>query len=319
METIKNYLDNMFANLPKTNKMIKLKNDLISNMEEKYNENKNDGKSENEAIGIVISEFGNIEELINELGIDCKKEETILRTITQEEAESFMAAKKKCGLLVGIGVFLCIMAVAMKRLTTTLLNDGTIGKSLSNSGSNMLGPIVLVILILPAVVMFIYSRMELEKYEYLQNGFDLPLHVKAIVESRNDTFGSTHRLSVIIGVCLCLIAPIVLFGIVAFNENNFIYGLVILLMMIASSVFLFIYFGSIKESFTVLLKGGEFTKDKTVDNKHIGLVASIVWPLAVCIFLISGFGFNLWSRSWIVFPITAILFRMFIAVKAISN
>ena len=39
-------------------------------MEDKYNELKSEGKSENEAIGIVISEFGNIDELINELDIN---------------------------------------------------------------------------------------------------------------------------------------------------------------------------------------------------------------------------------------------------------
>ena len=38
-------------------------------MEDKYVELKAEGKSENEAIGIVISEFGNMEELIRELGI----------------------------------------------------------------------------------------------------------------------------------------------------------------------------------------------------------------------------------------------------------
>jgi len=87
METIKNYLDNMFANLSKTSEMLKLKNDIYSNMEEKYNEHKNDGKSENEATGIVISEFGNIDELIDEFGNGYKKEQTI-QTFTQVEAQN---------------------------------------------------------------------------------------------------------------------------------------------------------------------------------------------------------------------------------------
>jgi len=103
METIKNYLDNMFANLANSTDIIKLKSDLLLNMEEKYNELKNDGKSENEAIGIVISEFGNIEELMEELGIEERKGE-VPKTITKEEADNFIAAKKQEGLLVGIGV-----------------------------------------------------------------------------------------------------------------------------------------------------------------------------------------------------------------------
>ncbi|WP_339286944.1 permease prefix domain 1-containing protein [Paenibacillus sp. FSL E2-0201] len=61
METIVVYLDNMFANLPKTPELERLKRELLYGMEEKYQELKHDGKSENEAIGVVISEFGNIE------------------------------------------------------------------------------------------------------------------------------------------------------------------------------------------------------------------------------------------------------------------
>lgn len=69
METIINYLDNMFINLPQTPEVLRAKDDLAEMMEDKYNELITEGKMQNEAIGIVISEFGNIQELIDELGI----------------------------------------------------------------------------------------------------------------------------------------------------------------------------------------------------------------------------------------------------------
>lgn len=78
MDTIKSYLNNIFGNLPKTNQILKLKSDLLLNMEEKYNELKNDGKSENEAIGIVISEFGNVDELISGMGINYSNEGSVI-------------------------------------------------------------------------------------------------------------------------------------------------------------------------------------------------------------------------------------------------
>lgn len=317
METIKNYLDNMFANLPKTNQMLKLKNDLLSNMEEKYNELKNDGKSENEAIGIVISEFGNIDELINELGIEYGKEEATLPIVTQEEADSFMAAKKESGLLVGIGVSLCIIGAAMLIFITTLLDNGIIGKGLSENISSMLGPIVLILMVVPAVALFIYSGMKLEKYKYLQNGFDVPLHVKTVIQQKRTAFASTYMVSLIMGVCLCTLSPIALFTASAFGGNASSYGVVVLLMMVAAAVFLFIYYGNIKESFSILLKIDDFSKEKTEDNKVIGAVAAIVWSLAICIFLVSGFVFNQWRINWIVFPVTGILFGMFSAAYSI--
>ena len=56
METIKNYLENMFSHLPNTPEVQKAKYELYQMMEDKYNELISEGKSDNEAIGIVISE-----------------------------------------------------------------------------------------------------------------------------------------------------------------------------------------------------------------------------------------------------------------------
>ena len=55
METIKNYLENMFSHLPNTPEVQKAKYELYQMMEDKYNELISEGKSDNEAIGIVIA------------------------------------------------------------------------------------------------------------------------------------------------------------------------------------------------------------------------------------------------------------------------
>ena len=68
METIKNYLENMFSHLPNTPEVQKAKYELYQMMEDKYNELISEGKADNEAIGIVISEFGNLDELADSLG-----------------------------------------------------------------------------------------------------------------------------------------------------------------------------------------------------------------------------------------------------------
>lgn len=70
MDVILSYLDNMFLTMPKTQEVQRAKEELLSMMEDKYNELIAEGKKENEAIGIVISEFGDISELMEELG--CK-------------------------------------------------------------------------------------------------------------------------------------------------------------------------------------------------------------------------------------------------------
>ena len=72
METIRNYLNAMFAGLPDTPEVRRAYIELAAMMEDKYTELIEEGRSENEAIGTVIAEFGNLEELAQDLGIeDC--------------------------------------------------------------------------------------------------------------------------------------------------------------------------------------------------------------------------------------------------------
>lgn len=317
MDTIKTYLENMFASLPKTNEIMKVKADLLANMEDKYNELKYEGKSENEAIGIVISEFGNIDELIKELGIEIpqNKEGEFLPTLTDNEVEEYMETNTKQGKLIGIGVVLCILGAAFIVLIAKLVEDGFI-TSFSEDTAMMLGLIPLFVLVAIAVGLFIYSGTLVEKYKYLEFGFNLPPHLRNELQQRYQNYNSTYTLSVIIGVSLCILSPVVLFLSSLFGEETIVYGVVGLLLIVAIGVYIFIYFGKIRENYKRLLCLEEYSKsfkEKQEEERFIRVVASIVWPLAVIIFLISGFIYNKWGINWIIFPIVGMLFGMFSA------
>jgi len=62
-------LDNVFAAFPQTDKVQALKRDMLAGMEEKYLTLRQSGNSEHEAVGIVIANFGSIDEIRMELGI----------------------------------------------------------------------------------------------------------------------------------------------------------------------------------------------------------------------------------------------------------
>lgn len=70
MDTIRNYLNAMFAGLPDTPEVRRAYEELAAMMEDKYTELMEEGLTENEAVGTVISEFGNLEELAQTLGIE---------------------------------------------------------------------------------------------------------------------------------------------------------------------------------------------------------------------------------------------------------
>lgn len=315
MDTITGYLNNMFASLPRTEQLYNLKQDLLANMEEKYHELKKEGKSENEAVGIVISEFGNIDELIEELGIAVEGEDTLSPQLAPEDTWGYMAAKKRAGFMVGLGVMLCIVGPALLILLSTLAEYGFLQGVISGDTAGILGVVILLILVAPAVGLFIFSGTMLEKYKYLQKGFNLPHFLRAEIEQRSRAFTSTYTLSLTMGVCLCVLSPVPVIAWSMINDDATAYGVVILLALVALAVFLFIYYGSIKDSFKFLLKEEEYTDspDKKEENRIMGSVAAIIWPLAVCIFLISGFVYERWDINWVVFPVTAMLLGVFSA------
>jgi uncharacterized membrane protein YcjF (UPF0283 family) len=291
METIKNYIDNMFGSLPKTARVTDLKNNILSNMEDKYNELKRQGKSENEAIGIVISEFGNIDELINELGIRKDQDPISLPIVTQEEVDAYLRVKKTMALQVGLGVVLCLVGTALFLLITKLITDEFIDINLPGDTSAIPGLVALFLFIAAAVGIFIYSGMNFERYKYMEDGIQLPssieFHLKENYFSNNRTF----YLSILIGVCLLIISPVTLVITALINKDASEYGVVVLLLIVAAAVFLFIYFGTIRDSYERMLKINDYSEKHKKENKVIGAVASIVWPLAVLIFLICGFIF----------------------------
>ena len=114
METIKNYLENMFSHLPNTPEVQKAKYELYQMMEDKYNELISEGKSDNEAIGIVISEFGNLDELADSLGIKSfvnpSQAMPAAKTLSRETAAAFLRDSAKQAYLTAFGVLLCIIA-----------------------------------------------------------------------------------------------------------------------------------------------------------------------------------------------------------------
>ena len=69
MDTIETFLDNMFAPYPATPRLTEARGELRAMMEDAYNDAIAQGKTHNEAVGQVITDFGNLQELAPVLGI----------------------------------------------------------------------------------------------------------------------------------------------------------------------------------------------------------------------------------------------------------
>lgn len=75
-EKIKNYIDVLFSDIPRTKKAIELKEELLSNMNERFDDYMREGKSEVQSYSLVLANMGDIDDLLAEVmpDADFKKE-----------------------------------------------------------------------------------------------------------------------------------------------------------------------------------------------------------------------------------------------------
>lgn len=242
--------------------------------------------------------------------VDC------IREISLEEANTYMDLVERISEKIALGVMLCILSPI---LLIILTGYAEYSQKLSEDFAAGVGITVLLIMVIVAVVLFILNGMKGDKYTYLEKEIlSLQYGVKGIVEKRKAEYEPTYRKYITIGVALCIagVIPIILAG--AFGANDFICCcmVVLLLICIAIGVFLFITSGSIWDSYNKLLQIEDYTIDKKKENKRLEIIDKIYWCIATAIYLGISFVNNSWDRSWIIWPVAAVLFG---AVKGIAN
>ena len=222
METIKNYLETMFMNLPKTVEVNRAKEELATMMEDKYNQLKAEGKTENEAIGVVISEFGNLDEISKELGIqnyvDAGKDGIVKRKVSLQEAKDYIDTTVKSATYIAIGVMPCIWSPILTIILGGMLEERS---GITDTSIVVGGLIPMFVLIAIAVGLFIYYGMVLNKYEYLQKeSFQMEFSTDSYIRQQHDNNTGNFAIKIATGVILCIIGviPICVVG-TAYEED----------------------------------------------------------------------------------------------------
>lgn len=315
MNTIRNYLENMFSGLPQTNDVKRAKEELLGMMEDKYQELKNDGKTENEAIGIVISEFGNLNELGDVLGIKGAIEQKIeFPLVSYERAAEYIEDARFTAPKTAIGVWLCIMSPVV---LFTLL--GLYESKFINVKEDLLiaiGIFALISIVAIAVSFFIKYTSKLEKYEDLnKNSFSLDYKTEQMVRSVKKEDEQSYRSAVSISViCYILSAlPIVITSLIVEDDGMHILALVLTLIIVAFSTHNIIIKSRVNEACKVLLQEEEYSIDKK-ENKNYKVVEQVYWLVVVAAYLGYSFITNNWHISWIIWPVAGVLFG---AVRAV--
>ena len=318
MNTISNYVESIFADLPNTPELSEQKQAMLAKLQKKYQQLKSEGKSEHEAISGAIAAHGNVDDFISSsisaiptVPSENPENEVFL---TSEQVDEYIDHRHHFAWAMATGVFLCIMGPASLFLGQYLAGyrDGQGGRT--SELLDILTIVPLFIFVAAGVALFILYGMKEQQFELEHKRIQLDSTTYARLKAEHKAFRPRLAVAIAIGVALCILAPVsMLLSVVLLGEDNSL-SLVFLLSFIAIGVFLFVFYGIQDETYEKLLSIGGFSKDKAENNKLVGIVAGVVFPLAAAIYLIAGFVYYAWASAWIIFPIVGILFGIFATV-----
>ncbi len=231
MNAIRNYLDNMFRNLPNTEEVRRAKSELLQMMEDKYEELITEGKTENEAVGIVISEFGNLDELADSLGISeavTENPDEDKPMLSLDRVKDYLSMISTKSILTPLGIALCILSVVSPILADVLPVDIDIV-----GAGGMFGIIAI------AVGLFIFSGIRSKEYAEVRNKeCSLSIEGAEYVRNERKSFKHSYGLMSSFGIGLCILSiinPIVIDKIPYVNSN---FGAAMMFVFVALGVFL---------------------------------------------------------------------------------
>lgn len=323
MNTLKSYLESMFAKMPNTREVLRAKDELWQMMEDKYMELIAEGKNENEAVGTVISEFGNLEELSGVLGLenafsyqpaggDTAQEAGIYdrQPLSFEEAKQYVDELVRQGFFVSIGVMLCIFSVIWPILSETF------------NWSQALGVTGMMLFIVAAVFLFVYSGIMVGKWDYIKKGnYMIDFDTAKVMQNEQSRFRKDYAVRLTIGIILCVLCwlPSMVIEETALGridqfENM---GAVFLFIIVGIGVMMIVYSSMTMEAYKQILKindirlvSGNYVRDSGKEkyiNSTVETIMSLYWPTVTSVYLIWSFLTFDWQLTWVIWPVAAII------------
>ena len=307
----------MFAQLPNTPEVWRAKDELLQMMEDRYNDLLSEGKSENEAVGAVIAEFGNLEEVAESLGIrsfvGSQNPQADLPEFTLQDAEEMIDDRSLTAFLRGLGVFFFIIC--------------PVGYILSESFFPSLGMLAggflfMMICIVAGIGLMIYCGVMDNKWKGVRNGgYRIDYQTASEVYEQKEQFRVTRALLKAIGIILiviCFVPAAVMDELHLSGKLENGLGGAMLFLMIAAGVLMLVFSSGRNRVYDEILKMNDRSTiagsnvprgdDEVVyTNERVASVMSVYWHTVTCIYLAWSFLTFHWWKTWIIWPIAAII------------
>lgn len=303
MNAIQQHIDIMFKDLPETNEIKRIKNDIYLNAMDRYDELRAQGKSDSEALGTIIIEIGERDVLLEEFGYDKDQDLHQYSVSTLEDVRNYLAVYKNESTKIASGVLLILLGAG----ATPTLDTFNLAR---------IGVILLILSVAIAVGLFIMSGFRLDELENRMADEDVLFYLADddywTVESSYRDFQERERYRVPVGVMLCILAVIPIIMLQFFGNEILVqrYGVFLMLFMVGLGIFNFIKYGMGTSAYQKVLNIGEYSVEEKQFQKRIEPIAGIYWLIVTLIYFVWSFVMMAWHVSWIIWPIAGVLWSI---------
>ena len=173
-----------------------------------------------------------------------------------------------------------------------------------------------------AVAIFIACDAKMEPFHFLEKEpFETEYGVAGMVRQRQQDFRRHYTRLNTVGVCLCILAAVPLFMVLAVSPAGqeeyspwFLASVCALLALVGLGVFALVYGGTRWEAMQRLLEEGDYTRRNKARKQVVEAVSLIYWLVVVAGYLAYSIPTGNWAYSWLVWPVAGILYGAVVTV-----
>lgn len=238
-----------------------------------------------------------------------------LRRVDMETASAFLAFRRNWAPRIALAVFLCIISPVALIMLGAFSEYGVL--SISENAAGGIGLIILLLLVAGAVSIFIIYGMKNQPYEFLEEeNIDTAYGVTGMVREYKERCAAACSAQIVLGVVLCILSLLPLFGALCVTENELVITLCVclLLVIVAVGVVFLVLAGMKRGAANMLLQEGDYSREEKKRNRLTSTAAGVYWLLVTAGYLAWSFTTGGWNRTWIVWPVAGVLFPAVMAV-----
>lgn len=283
MNQIKDYIEVMFKELPKNKEIENIKVQITQSMLDKYEAYLEQGNTDAQSIGMVIGEFGSIEDIKVEFGINVEENYYDFTRLKE-----FLHFTKTFGFMIGLGVLINCMGIGI----TAWISEYNIDvlTTLSFFGIGIVG-----------VSIYIIYGIKYSNYKDMRCGkYELSSEEYAWMSEHKEALQKKFVIQLVLGIIICILG-FVLVNIPGLSSNfeGFVFFL-----FVGVGVFLIIN-GSVPYTIHSNILNGTYQ----IESEEKVTWFSALVPVACIVYVILGliYGGQMWYIGALMIPIAAII------------